>query len=207
MQLYKVYKCYAYILLAVNFLNNKVFKFQFAENFMAKHRPHEGVGYDALKAAMTEVSTKEELYKKALVEIKERVKDVDSVVPRMATVAAVLKNTMPHYFWCGFYFAEEDELIIGPYQGTCACPNIAYSGVCGTSAKNKEVVVVPDVHKFPGHIACDERSKSEIVIPLVGKNGMVIAVLDVDSSSYNAFDEVDKKYLGKIASILLEKEK
>ena len=75
-------------------------------------------------------------------------------------------------------------MIIGPYQGTAACPNIAYSGVCGASAKKKETLVVPDVHKFPGHIPCDERSNSEIVVPLFDKQGRVIAVFDVDSGSY-----------------------
>ena len=150
--------------------------------------------------------TKKILYNNAISEIKERVKDVDSVVPRMATVVAVLKNILPHYFWCGFYFAEEHEMIIGPYQGTAACPNIAYSGVCGASAKKKETLVVPDVHKFPGHIPCDERSNSEIVVPLFDKQGRVIAVFDVDSTFFNAFDEIDREYLEKIMPILLEKE-
>mgnify|MGYP001571622122 FL=1 len=92
---------------------------------------------------------KKSLYEGALAEIKERVMEVDSIVPRMATMASVLKNTMPHYFWCGFYFAEENEMIIGPYQGSTACPNIAYTGVCGTSAKKKETVIVRNVHEFP----------------------------------------------------------
>lgn len=149
---------------------------------------------------------KKSLYDKAIAEIKDRVKEVDSVVPRMATMVSVFKNTMPHYFWCGFYFAEEKEMVIGPYQGSTACPSIAYSGVCGTSAKKKESVVVSDVHKFPGHIACDERSKSEIVVPLFDSGGRVIAVFDVDSSQLEAFDEVDKNYLEEIMPILLEKE-
>lgn len=149
---------------------------------------------------------KNELYTDALKEIKERVKKVESVVPRMATVASVLKNSMPHYFWCGFYFAEENEMIIGPYQGTTACPSIAYSGVCGTSAKKKETLVVPDVHNFPGHIACDERSKAEIVVPVKDAQGRVIAVFDVDSSEVGAFDNIDKQYLEIIMPILLEKE-
>ncbi len=172
----------------------------------AKHKPHEGVGKQFPKIEVPNVDRKKELYGKALLEIKERVKDVESVVPRMATVAAVLKNTMPHYFWCGFYFAEEKEMIIGPYQGSSACPNIAYSGVCGASAKKKKTVVVPDVHEFPGHIACDERSNSEIVVPLLDDEGRVIAVFDVDSSQLNAFDEVDKEYLEKLMPVLLEKE-
>lgn len=171
-----------------------------------KHKPHEGLGKDSPKAEILNVERKRELYERSLEEIKERVKDVDSVVPRMATVAAVLKNTMPHYFWCGFYFAEEKEMIIGPYQGSSACPNIAYSGVCGTSAKKKQTLVVPNVHDFPGHIACDERSNSEIVVPLFDDKKRVIAVFDVDSSELAAFDEVDKEYLEKLMPILLEKE-
>ena len=97
-------------------------------------------------------------------------------------------------------------MVIGPYQGTSACPNIAYSGVCGNSAKKKKTVIVPDVRKFPGHIVCDVRSKSEIVVPLLDKKGRLIAVFDVDSTYHNAFDEIDKKYLEKIMPILLDGE-
>ncbi len=152
------------------------------------------------------IDLKKTLYEKAIVEIKERVKDVESIVPRMATMTSVFKNTLPHYFWCGFYFAEEKEMIIGPYQGSTACPNIAYTGVCGTSAKKKETVIVKDVHKFPGHIACDERSQSEIVVPLIDSGGRIIAVFDADSTHLKAFDEIDKKYLEEAMPILLEKE-
>lgn len=172
-----------------------------------KHKPHAGLGDKGkIIGGVPDVKAKVELYKKALKEIKENVKNVDSVVPRMATVVAVLKNVMPHYFWCGFYFAEEHEMIIGPYQGTVACPNIAYSGVCGTSTRRKETVIVPNVHEFPGHIPCDERSNSEIVVPLINEKGMVIAVFDVDSTNFSAFDEVDKKHLESMMPILLEKE-
>lgn len=170
------------------------------------HYPHEGVGKKTPIVVVPDVATKKELYEDALKEIKERVKDVDSVVSRMATVVSVLRNNMPHYFWCGFYFAEEGEMVIGPYQGSTACPNISYGGVCGTSAKNKKSLIVPDVHKFPGHITCDERSNSEIVVPLIDERGIVIAVLDVDSSELNAFDDFDRKFLEKkIMPILLEK--
>ena len=148
---------------------------------------------------------KEALYKKAIDEIRQRLRNTSSIVPRMATVAAVLKNTIPYFFWCGFYFAEEEELVIGPYQGTSACANIAYSGVCGTAARKEETIVVPDVHKFPGHIACDDDSKSEIVVPLKDEEGHVIAVFDVDATSVNAFDEIDKTFLEEIIPIVLEK--
>ena len=173
-----------------------------------KHIPHEGAGKDIVKAGILNSSLKEDLYKKAIKEIDEKLKDLDKgiIIPRMATINAVLKNIMPHYFWCGFYFAEEKEMIIGPYQGTCACPSIAYTGVCGTSAKSKESIIVPDVHSFPGHIACDERSNSEIVVPLLDKQGRVIAVFDVDSKEKNAFDDIDRKYLEQLIPVLLEGE-
>jgi len=145
------------------------------------------------------------LYEQAIKEINERLENTAGIIPRMSTVAAVLKNTLPYYFWCGFYFAEENELVIGPYQGTSACPNIEYSGVCGESAKKKDVIIVPDVHNFPGHITCDEASKSEIVIPVIDPDGRLIGVLDVDSDQLEAFDEVDKKYLEQIIPILFEK--
>ena len=174
---------------------------------MNRHQSYEGIGGEVLKASIPSLGIKRELYEKAIYEISERIKDVYSVIPRMATVAAVLKNIMPHYFWCGFYFAEENEMIIGPYQGSCACPNISYGGVCGTAARKKETIIVPNVHEFPGHIACDERSNSEIVVPLISDREMVIAVFDVDSTELGAFDSVDKEYLEKIMPILLEREK
>ena len=148
------------------------------------------------------------LYEKALGEIENKLEGLaeGNIVPRMATVAAVLKNTMPHYFWCGFYFAEEKELLIGPYQGTSACPNIAYSGVCGSAAKKKKTTIVQDVHAFPGHITCDIRAKSEIVVPLRDSQGRVIAVFDVDATKHGAFDEVDKKYLEQLMPLLLKGE-
>ena len=138
-----------------------------------------------------------EFYNRALEEIKERVNEVDSLVSKMATVASVLRTHLPYYFWCGFYFAEEDEMVIGPYQGSTACANIGYQGVCGTAAKKKESIIVPNVHEFPGHIVCDERSNSEIVVPLIGENDIVIAVLDIDSTRLKAFDDVDKDFLEK----------
>jgi len=146
-----------------------------------------------------------EFYNRALEEIKERVNEIDSLVSKMATVASVLRTHLPYYFWCGFYFAEEDEMVIGPYQGSTACANIGYQGVCGTAAKKKESIIVPNVHEFPGHIVCDERSNSEIVVPLIGENDIVIAVLDIDSTKLKAFDDVDKDFLEKeLMPILLD---
>ena len=162
---------------------------------------------DSSLAKIFSSNEKIELYNKALEEIKERVNDVDSLVSRMATVVSVLRTHLPYYFWCGFYFAEEGEMVIGPYQGSTACANLDYQGVCGTAVKRKESIVVPNVHEFPGHIVCDESSNSEIVVPLIGENDMVIAVLDVDSTELGAFDDVDKDFLEKeLMPILLDSE-
>jgi L-methionine (R)-S-oxide reductase len=127
----------------------------------------------------------------------------DDLVPRLATIAAILKEKMPHYLWCGFYFAEEKEMLVGPYQGVLACPNIGYDGVCGEAAKKKETVIVPDVHAFEGHITCDERSQSEIVVPMM-RGDDVIGVFDVDSQNKDGFNEVDKEYLERIVGMLLK---
>ncbi len=114
---------------------------------------------------------------------------------RMATVAAMLASSFDHYFWTGFYVvdaAKGDELVVGPYQGTLGCLRIAFGrGVCGAAAAERRTVIVPDVEAFPGHIACDSRSRSEIVIPVFGPGGELIAVFDVDAVETDAFDERD----------------
>ncbi len=114
---------------------------------------------------------------------------------RLATVAAMLAQAFERYFWAGFYLvdpARADELVVGPYQGTLGCLRIAFGrGVCGTAAAEHRTLIVPDVAAFPGHIACDSRSKSEIVVPVFGPGGALIGVFDVDSTEPAAFDEVD----------------
>ena len=151
------------------------------------------------------LENKKQLYEKALEEITSRFAKTDKkdMIPRMSTVAAILKNMLPYYFWCGFYFAEEEEMIVGPYQGTVACANIGYGGVCGQGAKTKKTVIVPNVHEHPGHIPCDPASNAEIVVPLLDKSGEVIGVFDVDSTEFNAFDEIDKKHLEQIMEIIV----
>jgi L-methionine (R)-S-oxide reductase len=123
-------------------------------------------------------------------------------VARMATVAAMLAATFEHFFWTGFYVVDperEGELVVGPYQGTLGCLRIAFGrGVCGQAAATRETVVVADVHAFPGHIACDSRSASEIVAPVFDPTGALIAVLDVDSAQPAAFDEIDREGLEHI---------
>lgn len=120
----------------------------------------------------------------------------------MATINSILANRFPHYFWTGFYRVCGDRLIIGPYIGTVGCLQIEFGrGVCGTAAAKRETVIVPDVNQFPGHIACDPNSKSEIVVPVFGPDQELIAVLDVDSDRLAAFDEEDREGLEKIVAL------
>jgi GAF domain-containing protein len=125
-----------------------------------------------------------------------------NLVAGMATLCAVLHAKLRHHFWTGFYFtAGDDELHVGPYQGSVACQVLKGKGVCLAAARSKAAVVVPDVEAFPGHIACDSRSKSEIVIPLI-KEGRVLAVLDIDSEKLAQFDEDDIEPLSRIVALL-----
>jgi GAF domain-containing protein len=121
---------------------------------------------------------------------------------RQATVASMLADAFEHYFWTGFYLvdpAKPDELVVGPYQGTLGCLRIAFGrGVCGTAAAERRTIIVADVDAFPGHIACDSRSKSEIVAPVFDAAGALIGVFDVDSTELAAFDETDAAGLERI---------
>jgi len=123
-------------------------------------------------------------------------------VARMATIASMLAASFDHYFWTGFYVVDPDkerELVVGPYQGTLGCLRIAYGrGVCGAAAETGQTQLVPDVHAFPGHIACDGRSASEVVVPVFDARGELIAVFDVDATEPAAFDTVDAAWLEKI---------
>ena len=114
---------------------------------------------------------------------------------RMATVSAMLADAFPLFFWAGFYVVDPDkagELVVGPYQGTLGCLRIAFGrGVCGTAARDMKTQIVEDVHAFPGHIACDSRSVSEIVVPVLDAAGQLIAVFDVDATEKAAFDGID----------------
>jgi L-methionine (R)-S-oxide reductase len=120
-------------------------------------------------------------------------------IARMAGAACVLHEAMPHAFWTGFYRVVGGQLVIGPYQGTHGCSRIGWGrGVCGTAWATGETQVVADVHEFPGHIACDSRAESEIVVPVRDARGTVIAVFDVDSTEKSAFDDVDRVELEAI---------
>ncbi len=123
-------------------------------------------------------------------------------IARMATVSAMLAQSFEHFFWTGFYLVDpekRDELVVGPYQGTLGCLRIAIGqGVCGTAARERRTIVVPDVEVFPGHIACDSRSRSEIVVPVIGRGGRLLGVLDVDATELAAFDQADAEWLERI---------
>lgn len=127
-------------------------------------------------------------------------------ISRMATVAAVLHNKMDYFFWTGFYLLDQGELIAGPYQGSAACQLLEKNqGVCWAGINRQQSVIVPDVHQFPGHIFCDSRSQSEIVVPLKDHTGTIIGVLDVDSKDLNSFDETDREGLERIVALLMGK--
>lgn len=125
-----------------------------------------------------------------------------NLVARMATISNILHHAFDYYFWTGFYVVDSEkpeELVVGPYQGTLGCLRIPFGkGVCGAAAAKRETVIVPDVHEFPGHIACDASSESEIVVPVYDRGGALIAVFDVDSDRKAQFDTVDQAGLEKI---------
>ncbi len=124
---------------------------------------------------------------------------------RMATAAALLHHKRPRFFWTGFYRLVDGELVVGPYQGVLACAILRPrgSGVCWAAVQRGETVIVPDVHAFAGHIACDSRARSEIVVPLKDASGAVFAVLDVDSAEPGAFDESDARGLEAVVELIL----
>jgi GAF domain-containing protein len=121
------------------------------------------------------------------------------MILKMATINCVLREALPYYFWVGFYLAHDGELVVGPYQGSLGCLHISYErGVCGAAARTGSVQVVRDVEQFPGHIACDANSRSEICVPVYDQAGSLIAVFDVDSSELNSFDAIDEAFLSQI---------
>ena len=141
---------------------------------------------------------KNETYKLLLAQVKAMVKDESDPVANMANVAALIQEAF-HFWWTGFYRVIGEQLVLGPFQGPVACTRIGFGkGVCGTSWKEHQTIVVEDVEQFPGHIACSSESKSEIVVPLM-KNNEVIGVLDIDSERLATFDQTDKEWLEQIA--------
>ncbi len=146
-------------------------------------------------------SSKEEKYRTLLPQIRALCAGEPNLVANLANTASALKMTFD-FFWVGFYLVENEELVLGPFQGPIACTRIAYGkGVCGSSWKQDETLVVPDVEAFPGHIACSSESKSEIVVP-IRKNGRITAILDVDSNALNDFDAIDELHLNELCAWL-----
>lgn len=145
--------------------------------------------------------TKEEQYQSLIPQIEGLLTGETDVVANMANVAAALKEQFG-WLWVGFYVVKQEELVLAPFQGPVACTRIKKGrGVCGTSWELRKTLIVPDVEKFAGHIACSSLSKSEIVVPIM-KDEEVVAVLDVDSEQYSLFDETDRQYLEKIVRLI-----
>ena len=145
--------------------------------------------------------SKEEQYKTILPQINALIDGEPDLIANLANICGALKEQF-NWLWVGFYLVKNEELVLGPFQGPVACTRIKKGrGVCGSSWQQMQTLIVPDVEKFPGHIACNSASKSEIVIPII-RNEVVVAVLDVDSNELNHFDETDKKYLEEIISII-----
>ena len=145
--------------------------------------------------------TKTVQYESLIPQIKGLLEGEDDLIANLANVTAALKEQFG-WLWVGFYLVKNDELVLGPFQGPVACTRIKKGrGVCGTSWAQEKTLIVPDVEKFPGHIACSSLSKSEIVIP-VFKNNKVVGVLDVDSAELNEFDETDQRYLEEIVRLI-----
>ena len=144
---------------------------------------------------------KNENYQLLLAQVRAIVKDETDAVANMANVAALIQETF-RFWWTGFYRVVDNQLVLGPFQGPVACTRIGFGkGVCGTSWKEKQTIVVEDVEQFPGHIACSSESRSEIVVPLY-KGDEVIGVLDIDSEKLATFDTTDKEWLEQIAEVV-----
>jgi L-methionine (R)-S-oxide reductase len=149
------------------------------------------------------VIRKESRYLRIYNQLSELLRQTDDPVARMATIAAILHYKMSGFFWTGFYILRDGKLIVGPYQGPLACQQLEKNkGVCWTGIQKKMPVIVPDVSKFPGHIACDSRSQSELVVPVFNAAGSVMAVMDIDSKLLNHFDETDASQLERIVDLI-----
>jgi len=150
------------------------------------------------------VMTKTELYGRLLSQLKGLLQEQRDLIANAANTASLIYHTLPELNWAGFYFLRGDELLLGPFQGKPACTRIAVGkGVCGKAAAQRKTIVVEDVHCFPGHIACDGASNSEIVVPLVSKEGRLIGVLDLDSPLPGRFDADDRAGLETLAEVFV----
>jgi L-methionine (R)-S-oxide reductase len=155
------------------------------------------------QTAENSTALKPELYRHLAAQAESLVEDERDLIANAANCAALIFHALPELNWAGFYFHKEGELVLGPFQGRPACVRIALgSGVCGTAAAKRRTVVVANVHEFPGHIACDTASNSEIVVPLVNE-GELVGVLDLDSPAFDRFDADDQEGLERLAEIFL----
>ena len=142
-------------------------------------------------------------YERLFNQLQELLNKTEDKVSHMATVTAILHHKMPLFFWTGFYILKNDNLVVGPYQGPLACQVLVEKkGVCWAGVLEQKTIIVPDVHKFPGHISCDSRSNSEIVVPLINNKESVWAILDIDSLDFNYFSQIDKEWLEKIVKLI-----
>ncbi|MFW6248198.1 MAG: GAF domain-containing protein [Bacteroidota bacterium] len=152
---------------------------------------------------MTEKNKKEKKYDRLFTQIEALVTDIKSPLSRMATINAVLHHKMKDFFWTGFYLLHDGDLLVGPYQGPLACLKLKKNtGVCWAGINSQKPVIVGDVHSFPGHIACDSRSKSELVVPLFNNQNQITGVIDIDSDSLQNFDETDAAGIQKILDLV-----
>jgi L-methionine (R)-S-oxide reductase len=151
---------------------------------------------------------KHSAYKQAVNEINAILEGETNMILKMATINCVLKEYLPYYYWVGFYCVNAGQLMVGPYQGTLGCLHIPYSkGVCGRAARTLEVQLVEDVHADCSHIACDSKTNSEIVLPVLDNEGELIAVFDVDSTDLASFDVIDQSYLESLLELHFKKNK
>jgi len=149
-------------------------------------------------------NSKQQKYEELLPQIESLIAVEKDLTANLANVAAALKEVFG-WWWVGFYWVKDEELVLAPFQGPIACTRIKYGkGVCGTAWKETRSLLVPDVEKFSGHIACSSSSVSEIVVPIFDKHGIVIGVLDVDSERYDVLDTTDVHYLEKLCKIIVE---
>lgn len=149
-----------------------------------------------------QTTSRKEMYESLLPQVEGLISGETDTIANLANIAAVLKEAFG-FFWVGFYIKKENQLVLGPFQGPIACTRINFDkGVCGYCYRTKEIVIVPDVDEFPGHIACSSASKSEIVVPVFDHTGEVLMVLDVDSDKLDDFSEHDKEGLEKMMQLL-----
>jgi GAF domain-containing protein len=156
------------------------------------------------QVAVSETGSKSELYAQLVEQLRSLLETERDLIANAANFSSLLYHTLPNVNWVGFYFRQGNELVLGPFQGQPACVRIQIGkGVCGTAARQRDTILVPDVHDFPGHIACDSASNAEIVVPLVVKESL-FGVLDIDSPTLGRFDEDDAKGLNDLVEVFLQ---